>query len=213
MIVGVGTGGTITGIGRKFKEYNPNITIIGVDPEGSILGPSESTHKPAGHPYKVEGIGYDFIPKNCDQSIVDKWFKSNDKDSFRYCRRLIREEGLLCGGSSGAVLSAAISIAKGLPKEKRIVIILADSIRNYMTKFMSDDWMLENEFMTQEEYDEKHIVGNHYYGDIRRISDLKLTKIHPIDTEWSVDDTLAEFQKHNVECVIFFNIVACVRKG
>jgi cystathionine beta-synthase len=177
------------------------------------LGPSEESHKPVGHPYQVEGIGYDFIPKNCDQNVVDKWFKCNDRDSFRYARRLIREEGLLCGGSSGSVLSAAISIAKGLPKEKRIVIILADSIRNYMTKFLNDDWMLENEYMTQEEYDTKHLVGNKYYGEKRRIADLDLIKVHAVDIEWSVDDTLAEFEKHKVECVNVFNIASRVRKG
>lgn len=200
----MGTGGTITGLGRKFKEKNPNIKIIGVDPEGSILGPSEETHKPIGHPYKVEGIGYDFIPKNCDQNVVDKWFKCNDRDSFTYARRLIREEGLLCGGSSGAVMSAAISIAKGLPKEKRIIIILADSVRNYISKFINDDWMLENEFMTQEEYDKKHFSYTNYYGDKRRISELQLKKVHTVDSDWTVDDTLTEFNKHKVECVIYY---------
>jgi cystathionine beta-synthase len=98
-------------------------------------------------------------------------------------------------------LSAAISIAKGLPKEKRVVIILPDSIRNYMTKFLNDDWMLENEFISQEEYDTKYFRGNKYYGEKRRIGDLKLVKVHPVDINWSVDDTLAEFEKHKVECV------------
>lgn len=96
-VIGAGTGGTITGIGRKLKELNPNITIVGVDPEGSILAEPESLNKSNVTFYEVEGIGYDFIPTVLDRSVVDKWIKVNDKAGLPLARRLICEEGLLIG--------------------------------------------------------------------------------------------------------------------
>ena len=103
------------------------------------------------HGYQVEGIGYDFIPRVIDRSLVDKWYKVNDKDSFYWARRLIREEGMLIGGSSGTALAGAMKFVKDLPEGKRVVVLLPDSIRNYMTKFLSNDWMYEHGFMTEEE--------------------------------------------------------------
>ena len=135
-VIAAGTGGTITGVARALKAHDPNIQIIGVDPEGSILaedGPISS--------YKVEGIGYDFIPDVLDRSLVDRWIRSNDADSFRCARRVIREEGLLVGGSSGSAVDAALQVAKQLPEGSRIVTILPDSIRNYLSKFVDDGWM------------------------------------------------------------------------
>lgn len=154
VIIGVGTGGTISGIGRKLKEKDPNIQIIGVDPEGSILALPESLNESGkDKPYKVEGIGYDFIPKNCDRNIANKWYKSNDFDSFNWSRRLIKEEGLLVGGSSGSVMAAAMEFVKTLPSDKRVVMVFVDSIRNYMTKFLNDDWMIEGGFYSQSKID------------------------------------------------------------
>ncbi|MCH2106505.1 MAG: cystathionine beta-synthase [Planctomycetes bacterium] len=141
MVMTAGTGGTLTGIARVLKEANPNIKVVGVDPVGSILaGPAEVGS------YKVEGIGYDFIPDVLDRDLVDEWFKSEDGPSFRMSRRLIRQEGLLVGGSSGSAVWAARELAKREGPDKRIVTILPDSVRNYMTKFLDEAWMKENGF-------------------------------------------------------------------
>ena len=141
IVVGVGTGGTITGIAKNLKEKNPNIKIIGADPYGSVLGGGDEVF-----PYAVEGIGYDFFPDVLDNSMIDQYVKVNDQDSFTIARRLIKEEGLLCGGSSGSAFSAALKIAKDLPKDKTVVVILPDSIKNYMSKFLSDEWLTNNNF-------------------------------------------------------------------
>ena len=141
LVCGVGTGGTITGLGKRFKQENPNCVIVGVDPEGSILAGDGDIF-----PYQVEGIGYDFIPDVLDRDVVDLWVKTNDKDSFIMARRLIKEEGLLCGGSSGSAMIGALKQAKNLDKGKTCVVILPDGVRNYLGKFLDDKWMSENDF-------------------------------------------------------------------
>jgi len=141
LVASAGTGGTISGIARRLKEDAPNVHIVGVDPVGSILaGPGTIGS------YKVEGIGYDFIPDVLDRSLVDEWVKSQDGPSFQTARKLIRQEGLLCGGSSGSAMWAALKIATDRGPGQRIVVVLPDSVRNYMTKFMDDRWMRENGF-------------------------------------------------------------------
>ena len=145
VVMTAGTGGTITGVARAIKKQLPDCLIVGVDPEGSILaGPSPVTS------YKVEGIGYDFIPDVLDRDLVDRWIKSNDKDSFRVARQLIRQEGLLCGGSCGAATWAAMQVSRELGPGKRVVTILPDSIRNYLTKFVDDRWMREHGLLDQD---------------------------------------------------------------
>jgi cystathionine beta-synthase len=136
VVMTAGTGGTISGVAKVIKREVPGCKVIGVDPEGSILaGPGEIKT------YKVEGIGYDFIPDVLDRRLVDRWLKSNDRDSFLTARQLIRQEGLLIGGSSGAAVWAAMQISRELGPGKRVVVILPDSIRNYLTKFVDDRWM------------------------------------------------------------------------
>ncbi|XP_074851701.1 cystathionine beta-synthase-like isoform X3 [Carettochelys insculpta] len=151
LVAGAGTGGTITGIGRKLKEKCPDCKIIGVDPQGSILAEPEELNTSDTTTYEVEGIGYDFIPTVLDSSVVDKWYKSNDEESFSLARMLIREEGLLCGGSSGSAMAVAVKAAKDLKEGQRCVVILPDSVRNYMSKFLNDKWMTQKGFIKAED--------------------------------------------------------------
>ena len=148
VVISAGTGGTISGIGRKLKERLPGCVVVGVDPHGSILARPESLNASGIGTYQVEGIGYDFVPRVLDHRVVDVWIKSNDKDSVITARRLVKEEGLLCGMSSGTAVWAAVQYARqaGLGAGKRVVVILPDSTRNYMTKFIDDDWMVRQGF-------------------------------------------------------------------
>lgn len=142
VVAGVGTGGTISGMAKRLKEHNPNIKIIGVDPEGSILGGGKEIKS-----YHVEGIGYDFFPDVLNNQLIDAYIKTNDADSFRTARQLIREEGLLVGGSCGAAMWGALQAAKSLKKGQKCLVILPDSIRNYMSKFANDEWMKVQGFL------------------------------------------------------------------
>ncbi len=141
VVISAGTGGTITGIAKKLKESITNIEIVGVDPIGSILGGGSEVL-----PYHVEGIGYDFFPDVLDNSLVDRYIKTNDENSFAMAKRLIKEEGLLIGGSCGAAVWGAIEAAKTLDSNKNVLVILPDSIRNYLSKFVNKEWMIENGF-------------------------------------------------------------------
>ncbi|XP_017394051.1 cystathionine beta-synthase isoform X1 [Cebus imitator] len=151
LVASAGTGGTITGIARKLKEKCPGCKIIGVDPEGSILAEPEELNLTEVTTYEVEGIGYDFIPTVLDRTVVDKWFKSNDEEAFTFARMLISQEGLLCGGSAGSTVAVAVKAAQELQEGQRCVVILPDSVRNYMTKFLSDRWMVQKGFLKEED--------------------------------------------------------------
>ena len=141
VVMGVGTGGTITGVAKRLKEEIPDIVIVGADPVGSILGGGTEVE-----PYLIEGIGYDFFPEVLDNNLVDEYVKTEDEESFIMARRLIKEEGFLCGGSCGSAMVAALKSAEHLDKDKKCLVVLPDSIRNYMTKFPSDQWMKDQGF-------------------------------------------------------------------
>lgn len=142
VVMGAGTGGTITGVARRLKEVLPGIQIIGADPVGSILGGGDLISS-----YQVEGIGYDFFPDVLDNRLIDRYVKTEDQSSLLMARRLIREEGLLVGGSSGAAVCAALEAAKNLKPGQKCLVLLPDSIRNYLSKFVDDQWMHEKKFI------------------------------------------------------------------
>jgi cystathionine beta-synthase len=151
VIISMGTGGTISGTGRYLKEQNPEVRVIGVDPVGSILletwkegqVPSNVTPKT----YKVEGIGEDFLPTTLDLSIIDDVVRIGDKEAFLWTRRLVKEEAIFCGGSSGAAIAAAVRYAQGLSSDHLAVVLLPDAGSRYLSKIFDDKWMRENGFL------------------------------------------------------------------
>lgn len=153
LVAGVGTGGTITGAGRYLKEQNPKIKVVGVDPVGSLLYDTFKLGRVPDQPflktYKVEGIGEDFVPGALDFSVIDDMVQIGDKESFLMTRRLVREEGIFCGGSSGTAVAGALhyATAHNLPAGTLMVVILPDSGARYLSKVFNDDWMRENGFL------------------------------------------------------------------
>ncbi|OMJ78806.1 hypothetical protein SteCoe_21334 [Stentor coeruleus] len=146
LVVGSGTGGHMTGLSRKLKERIPNLKVIAVDPLGSIVRDPDNI-QPA--PWKAEGMGSTVVPRTCNDSCVDEWYIADDQNSFDYAKKLIRQEGIMVGGSAGSVFYAAVQLAKKLPADKRVLAMMPDGIKNYMTKFLNDRWMVQNGFMQE----------------------------------------------------------------
>ncbi|KAK2151487.1 hypothetical protein LSH36_361g00009 [Paralvinella palmiformis] len=188
IVCGAGTGGTITGLSRKIIEKCPGCKVIGVIPYGSILAEPEETNESGIDYFEMEGLGYDFIPTVFDQQLITKWYKSTDKDSFQMARRLIREEGLLCGGSSGAAMDIAIKAAReyGMKKGQKVVVVMPDSIRDYMTKFISDEWMEAKGFIDLDNKDSEELL----WWAKRKTRDLNMKELITFHQNVTIEDAL-----------------------
>jgi cystathionine beta-synthase len=150
-VSGIGTGGTISGTGRYLKEKNPDIRIVGADPFGSIFKDFKETGMiPEGNPYMVEGIGQDYIPDNVDFRFIDRVINVSDMDSFNCARRLTRDEGIFCGGSTGTAVYGTLKLAEELDESAVIVFVVADTGERYLSKFHSDEWLKENRLLPTE---------------------------------------------------------------
>ena len=191
LVATMGTGGTISGIGKYLKEKNPNIRIVGVDPEGSMYHHEFYGTKGIVHPYKVEGIGEDFLPSTLNLKIVDEIITVTDKEAFMTARELAHREGVFAGGSAGAAVFAALKVARTLKKNQTIVVILPDTGRNYLNKIYSDDWMIENGFL---EGKEAEIA----VADVLSTKPRKIKSIISVDPEDELSVALHLMKKYGV---------------
>jgi len=182
-VTGIGTGGTISGVGRYLKERNPDVVVVGADPEGSLYSGDEI------RPYLTEGVGEDFMPGTFDGSVVDRYVRVSDRDSFLTTRRLAREEGLLVGGSCGLAAWAALQVAADYPADAVMVVLLPDSGRGYLSKIFNDDWMASNGFLDRR-------------GTMARLRDVlssrggevpRIVHVHPDETVRTAIATLHEY--------------------
>jgi cystathionine beta-synthase len=182
-VAGIGTGGTIGGTGRYLKEQNPNVVVVGADPEGSVYSGG------SGRPYLVEGVGEDFWPETYDRTVVDRIEPISDADSFNTTRRLAREEGLLVGGSCGLAVAAALRVAKELGPDDVMVVLLPDGGRGYLSKIFNDEWMADFGFLVKDS-------GEPTVGEVlhRKGSGLpELVHVHPHETVGSAIAVLREY--------------------
>lgn len=189
-VCGIGTGGTISGAGRYFKEQNPNIKVIGVDPKGSILREYFYTKKYSStlKTYKVEGIGQDWLPGTLQFQFIDEVIEVTDKESFIMCRRLTREEGLFVGGSSGSAMAGALKVAERMNENEVMVVLLPDTGERYLSKIYNDDWMKENRFLVPEKITVRYVLSG-------KKGVPQLISIDPVTTIRKALDLISE---HNV---------------
>jgi cystathionine beta-synthase len=188
-VAGVGTGGTISGVGRYLKSQNPAIEVIAADPEGSIYSGG------GGRPYLVEGIGEDFWPTTYDPSVVDRVVPVSDQDSFRTARRVTREEGILVGGSTGTAMWAALEVGRDLGPEDVVVVLIPDSGRGYLSKLYDDDWMTDHGFLRARGETVEAVLANK--GD--RLPPL--VHVHPDETVRTAIAILEEYGVSQVPVV------------
>ncbi len=197
---GIGTGGTISGVGRFLKEKNPDIRIVAADPEGSIL----SGDRPK--PWAVEGIGEDYVPKTLNSQVVDEWIRVSDAESFTVARNMSRLEGLLVGGSTGTAMAAALHYAQRLGPRDLVVVMCPDTGRNYLSKMYSDEWMIEKGFM-------KPAVPPKTAGDLVSVrGTVQVICVHP---DGMAEDAIALMRRHNISQLPVLEdnqCVGCIRE-
>jgi cystathionine beta-synthase len=187
LVVGVGTGGTVTGTARYLRERNPDLVVIGADPDGSIYSGDDV------HPYLVEGVGEDFWPETFDPKMVDRWIRVSDKDAFLTTRRLAQLEGILAGGSGGLALHAALQLATEVEDPQAlIVVILPDGGRSYLSKIYSDGWMRQYGFLDRD--------SNLVVGDViaRKRAAGEIPPLVTVQTHFRVRDAVALLHEHRV---------------
>ncbi|HEY7529792.1 MAG TPA: pyridoxal-phosphate dependent enzyme [Gemmatimonadota bacterium] len=192
LVAGMGTGGTISGAGRYLKERDPAIRVVGADPVGSILRTYKETGRiTKGEVYKVEGIGSDKIPGTLDIDVVDEIRNVSDRESLNLARRITREEGIFCGGSTGTIFTVALQIARELDDPDRWVVgIVADTGAWYLSKFHSDEWMRENRFLDEEAVDVSFLLGMKTRGEVPPVVTVSRAE--------KVRDALALMERYNI---------------
>src|SRR5262245_28090410 len=207
-VAGIGTGGTISGAARFLKEKNPNIRIIGADPYGSVFKTFKETGKlMEATPYLVEGIGQEIIPDNVHLKYIDEIINVTDRDSFNLARRLTREEGIFCGGSTGTIAWAALKLAESLTEEQIVVFIVCDTGERYLSKFLSDEWMKEKRLLGFE----RMTLG--LINEMKGNSAPRLVSVGPDD---QVSDALLLMNTHGLSQLPVLadgNSVGSIREG
>ncbi|CAN5519180.1 cystathionine beta-synthase [soil metagenome] len=185
-VAGVGTGGTISGVARYLKDRNPEVVVVGVDPEGSIYTSATL------HAYKVEGVGEDFWPGTFDRTMVDQWVQVSDRDSLLTARDVTREEGILIGGSGGMAVWAALKVARELDDPgAMVVVVLPDSGRGYLSKMYNDDWMRENGFLPR-------FRGPKRIGDLVAHYGSRVPDVVWVSADDSVERAIEILREHDI---------------
>lgn len=190
-VCGLGTGGTISGVGKFLKEKNSNVKIIGVDPKGSLLREYfyTKTLSPNYSPYKIEGIGQDWIPGTMNFDVIDEIVEVTDKESFLMARKLTRDEGIFVGGSSGTAVAGALKFAEQMKDDEVMVILLPDTGERYLSKMYNDDWMRESGFLLPEKVTARYVLQGKAKG---------LPPLISVDPKATVRHALGLFKEHDV---------------